>query len=218
MSSIASIVSAGPGSPATSSAESIYQRLAPFYDVVYGAGLQPGRRLAMQRLTPRRGESILEVGVGTGLSAVAYPTGCRVVAIDLSAPMLARAQTRLTRRQVRHVALARMDAGQLAFDAHQFDAVYAAYLINVVPDPLAVTRELLRVLRPGGRLVLLNHFGSVPGTNRVLGHLLGRVARRIGVNWEIDLGCYLRDTGLVAQSVEATNIPRVSAVVVCRKP
>lgn len=203
---------------APSAADSIYRRLAPYYDVVYGAGLQPGRRLAQSRLSARRGELILEAGVGTGLSALAYPPGCRVVAIDLSAPMLGRAQSRLACRGMSNVSLAQMDAGQLAFGDHQFDAVFAAYLINVVPDPVAVTRELLRVLRPGGRLVLLNHFSRVPGTHRVPERVLGFVARRFGVNWHIDLGTYLRDTGLVAQSVEATNIPRVSAVVVCRKP
>lgn len=218
MDALATISPEASGSAAASSAESLYRRLSPYYDLVFGAGLQPGRRLAMQRLAPARGEAILDVGVGTGLGAVAYPPGCRVVAIDLSAPMLARARARLARRGVRNVALTRMDAARLAFRDHQFDAVYAAYVINVVPDPLAVTRELLRVLRPGGRLVLLNHFSSVRGTHRMSAHLLGRVARRFGVNWEIDLAAYLRDTGLVAQSIEATNIPRVSAVVVCRKP
>jgi phosphatidylethanolamine/phosphatidyl-N-methylethanolamine N-methyltransferase len=141
---------------------------------------------------------------------------CRADAIDLSPAMLARAQTRLAKRRVRHVALCRMDAARLAFRDDEFDAVYAPYLINVVPDPARVARELLRVCRPGGRLVFLNHFRHRPG---VLDWCLGRVATIVtGVNWDLDLGVFLRDTGLVAVSVERVNRPPVSSVVVCRKP
>ena len=75
--------------------ETIYKRLAPVYDLIYGATLDPGRRLAMTRLAPGSGELILEVGVGTGLSAVEYPNRCRVAAIDLSPAMLHRARIRL---------------------------------------------------------------------------------------------------------------------------
>jgi len=83
--------------------DTIYSDLAPLYDVIYGALLHHGRRAAIDRLAAKWGESILEIGVGTGLSAVHYPAGCSVTAIDLSAHMLRRAQTRLTRRGCRHV-------------------------------------------------------------------------------------------------------------------
>jgi phosphatidylethanolamine/phosphatidyl-N-methylethanolamine N-methyltransferase len=171
----------------------------------------------MTRLSPEAGESILEIGAGTGLSSVAYPVGCRVVAIDVSAHMLERAQARLIRRGIRHVALCRMDAAHLAFTDARFDAVYAPYVMNVVPDPLRVMREMLRVCRPAGRLVLLNHF-SHRGEKRLgLESLLGRMASRAGVNWDIDLQALLRAAGLTARSVDRVNVPRVSSVVVCQK-
>src|SRR5262249_39743364 len=91
------------------------------------------------------------------------------------------------------------------------DAVYAPYVMNIVADPVAVAREMLRVCRPGGRLVLLNHFDDVSGS--WLSDLLGRVATRAGVNWRMDLSAFLRDTGLVARSIERVNVPAVSAVV-----
>jgi phosphatidylethanolamine/phosphatidyl-N-methylethanolamine N-methyltransferase len=196
--------------------ETIYQRLAPFYDVIYGATLQLGRRQAMTRLAPVSGELILEVGVGTGLSAVQYPEHCLVVAIDLSAAMLERAQSRLLRRQVDHVALCRMDAARLGFRDGFFDAVYAPYVLNVVPDPVAAAREMLRVCRPSGRIVLLNHFEDASAS--WFCDLLGRVASRAGVNWHLDLSGLLRDTGLVARSIEPVNLPAVSSVVTCHKP
>lgn len=192
-----------------------YERLAPVYDGVYGLVLQLGRRHAMGRLGPRPGERILEVGVGTGLSALAYPAGCRVAAIDVSAPMLARARRRLAERGLSHVALCRMDAGRLAFGGATFDGVYAAYVMNVVPDPVRVAHELKRVTKPRARFVFLNHFKHNTG---VLDPILGHVATRAGgANWDLDLDLFLKDSGLVALSVESVNVPRVSSVVVCRR-
>jgi phosphatidylethanolamine/phosphatidyl-N-methylethanolamine N-methyltransferase len=198
------------------SVETIYQRLAPVYDLIYGATLDPGRRQAMTRLAPASGELILEVGVGTGLSAVKYPPKCRVIAIDLSPAMLERARSRFARRRVDHVALCRMDAARLGFGDALFDAVYAPYVMNVVRDPVAVAREMLRVCRPSGRLVLLNHFADAEES--WVGDLLGRMAARAGVNWDMDLHGFLRDAGLVVRSVERVRVPGVSSVVTCHKP
>ena len=197
--------------------ETLYQRLAPVYDLIYGVTLAPGRRHAMARLAPERGETILEVGVGTGLSAITYPLGCRVIAIDISPPMLRRARARLARRGVGHVALCRMDATRLAFPDEQFDAIYAPYVVNVVPDPVIAAREMARVCRKRGRIVFLNHFAYTrddrPPVDRVCGHF----ASRIGVNWHLDLGALLEGAGLVARSIEPVNVPRVSSVVVCHR-
>jgi phosphatidylethanolamine/phosphatidyl-N-methylethanolamine N-methyltransferase len=206
---------------ATASAQAavngVYERLAPVYDVVYGLLLDHGRQAAVARLAPKPGETILEVGVGTGLSAVAYPRTCRVTAIDVSAPMLGRAQERLAKRECQHVRLCRMDAGHLAFTEGVFDAVYAPYVLNVVPDPIGVVREMMRVCRPGGRLVLLNHFEHRSGPLWM--RAAGRVAVWLtGANWHLDLAELLAATNLVAESIEPVNVPPVSSVVVCRTP
>jgi phosphatidylethanolamine/phosphatidyl-N-methylethanolamine N-methyltransferase len=197
--------------------DSVYRRIAPIYDLVYGLGLQHGRRRAMARLAPKDGESILEVGVGTGLSALQYPPGCRVAAIDLSAPMLARARGRLTRRRVEHVRLCRMDAARLGFPDACFDAVYAPYVINVVDNPLRVAREMIRVCRPGGRLVLLNHFASRDRPDPIAISLAGRLATSAtGVNWNLELETFLRKAGLTPSTVEPVNL-KISLIVVCSK-
>jgi phosphatidylethanolamine/phosphatidyl-N-methylethanolamine N-methyltransferase len=198
--------------------DAIYTELAPLYDVIYGALLHHGRRAAINRLEPVWGEEILELGVGTGLSAVHYPPGCSVTAIDLSAHMLQRAQSRLARRGCTHVRLCQMDAGHLAFADAQFDAVYAPYVLNVVADPVAVLREMLRVCRADGRLVLLNHFEHASIRRHVWSRLAGGLAARIsGVDWHLDLERLLTATNLRAVSVEPVNLPPVSAVVVCHK-
>jgi phosphatidylethanolamine/phosphatidyl-N-methylethanolamine N-methyltransferase len=204
---------------AVTSIPTIYQHLAPFYDWLYGPLLQPGRRRAMARLAPRPGESILEVGVGTGVDLVDYRPDCRVVAVDLSMPMLARARGRLTRHRIRHVEVCRMDAMRLAFPDASFDAVYAPYIVNVVPEPARAAREWLRVCRPGGRLVFLNHFEGLDGANGLVNKIAGQFAATLtGVNWHLDFDQFLRDTGLCQPSIELVNFARVSAVVAFRKP
>ena len=203
---------------AQTAVDAVYERLAPVYDVIYGALLHPGRKSAIARLAPTAGESILEVGVGTGLSALRYPPTCRVTAIDVSTAMLGRARARLERRGCRHVRLSRMDAGHLAFRDHQFHAVYAPYVLNVVPDPIAVVREMLRVCRPDGRLVLLNHFDHDDGPRPLWMRAAGRLAVWVtGADWHLNLDRVLAATALTAESIEPVNLPPVSSVVVCRR-
>jgi phosphatidylethanolamine/phosphatidyl-N-methylethanolamine N-methyltransferase len=202
-----------------SGAEKSYRRLAPIYDVIYGTLLQPGRRRAMARLAPRPGDWILEIGVGTGFSLSEYPAGCHVVAIDLSEPMIKRARARIERQRIGHVSICRMDAGSLAFPDERFDAVYAPYVINVVPHPARAAREMLRVCREGGRIVLLNHFDRVETARSRTHRVIGRVASRIAaVNWRLDFHEFIRESRLVPQSIEAVNLGGVSSVVVCVKP
>jgi phosphatidylethanolamine/phosphatidyl-N-methylethanolamine N-methyltransferase len=193
-----------------------YARLAPFYDFVYGYGLSHGRRRAMERLSPRPGEWILEIGTGTGLSALEYPLPCTVVAIDISSAMLARARARLMEQNARHVRLCRMDAMHLGFPDGMFDAVYAPYVINVVPEPVAALREMRRVCRPQGRIVLLNHF-SGGGRDNAVSKLLGRFASAAGdAKWDLNLRL-LEEAQLTPSSIEHVNLGGVSSVVVCRR-
>lgn len=193
-------------------ADLVYGRLTPLYDVVFGALLQDGRRRAMEHLKPGAGESVLEVGVGTGADLCEFPPTCNVIAIDLSMAMIERARERAPR-----VSFAQMDASRLAFPDASFDAVYAPHVVNVVPDPLAIGREMARVCRPGGRVVLLNHFDGVPETTNFTNQVAGRIASLFSVNWGLRLDEFLERTGLEALAVESVNQPRLSSIVLCRK-
>ena len=114
------------------------------------------------------------------------------------------------------VAFAQMDATRLAFPDHSFDAVYAPHVINVVPDPVAIGREIARVCRPDGRVVLLNHFDGVPETTNLTNQVAGRIANLFSVNWKVRLEDFLRQAGLEAITVESVNRPRLSSIVLCR--
>jgi phosphatidylethanolamine/phosphatidyl-N-methylethanolamine N-methyltransferase len=195
--------------------ERVYERLAPVYDLVCGTLLQPGRRRAMARLAPREGETILEIGVGTGFGLRQYPVSCRVMGIDLSASMIDVARDRARRQRLPNVSLSRMDAALLGFADGQFDAVYAPYVVNVVSDPVRVAAEMRRVCRPGGRLVFVNHFDGIMDSSPMTA-TIGRMATRItGVNWHLDFSQFIRETGLKPVSIEPVNLAQVSMVVLC---
>jgi phosphatidylethanolamine/phosphatidyl-N-methylethanolamine N-methyltransferase len=195
----------------------IYGPLTPIYDVVCGAMLQPGRRRAIAHLAPAASDTVLEVGVGTGLDLNAYRSRCRVVAIDLSRTMMERAKKRLDRAVEPRVDFLQMDAARLAFPDATFDAVYVPYTINVVPDPVAVGRELVRVCRRGGRIVMLNHFDGVRETTNMTNAIAGRLAEKFAVNWHLNAQAFVRELGLSLVAVESVNVPRLSSILVCRK-
>ena len=198
-------------------AHRVYESLTPLYDAVCGASLHAGRRRAMALLAPEAGERILEVGVGTGYGVNDYPSGCEVVAIDLSRAMLDRAARRVDRGHRGMIAFAQMDAGRLALPDYSFDAVYVPYTINVVPDPVAVGKELLRVCVPTGRVVFLNHFAGVPETSNLVNGLVGRVATALDVNWHLHIESFAAALNLRVAAIESVNTPRLSSAVLCER-
>jgi phosphatidylethanolamine/phosphatidyl-N-methylethanolamine N-methyltransferase len=136
---------------------SAYRRHSRFYDVSFGALLQSSRVRVVERMRCRRGERVLEVGVGTGLSLPLYPKGVRVVGVDLSEEMLALARPRA---EEAGAGLAVMDAERLAFADDSFDKVVAMYVASVVPHPERLVDEMRRVCRPSAGLFFVNHFES----------------------------------------------------------
>ena len=189
--------------------------MTPLYDVICGALLQPGRRRALSVLQPQAGERILEVGVGTGFCINDYPPTCRVVAVDLSREMVTRAVRRVDGGHRNSIAFAQMDAHHLAFPSGMFDAVFIPHTINVVDDPIAVGRELVRVCARNGRIVFLNHFEGIPETSNAVNALAGVLASAVDVNWHLELEPFLRAIDLRAIAIESVNVPRLSSIVVC---
>lgn len=140
-----------------------YARWAPIYDSTFGAVTNTGRRRAAAYVN-ETGGSVLEVGVGTGLSLEHYGRNVRVTGIDYSSDMLAKAQDKVARMGLRQVvALRQMDARDLDFPDNSFDTVAAMHILSVVPEPERVVAEMARVCRPGGQIVIVNHFAREKG-------------------------------------------------------
>ena len=195
----------------------VYENIAWFYDLTFGPVLHPGRVDAIRRMGIKPGDRVLEVGVGTGINAALYPTDCSVTGIDFSSSMLERARERVANKDVRNVRLLQMDAANMKFADDSFDIVYAPYVISVVPDPVAVTREMSRVCRPGGRLVILNHFRSKSRVGAWLERMIAPFTLYLGFKSDLDLPAFLVQAGLKPVSIQKVNIPRIWSLVTCIK-
>lgn len=161
-------------------AVSSYDRWAPVYDLVFGRVFDRGRKAAIDA-AERIGGRILDVGVGTGLSLPDYSGRHRVVAVDVSAPMLAKARKRVEELDLHFVdALEVMDACRLDFPDAAFDVVMAQYVVTAVPDPEAALDEFARVLKPGGEIILTSRVGADAGLRQSVEQLLAPVTRRLG--------------------------------------
>ena len=200
----------------SSSVERFYAQMAGSYDWMFGPLLQAGRREAILSLRLRRGDHILEVGIGTGLTTPFYPTHCRVTGIDISEPMLHKARRYVDNGGTRQLTLSRMDAMSLAFPDQSFDVVYAAYVMSVVPDPVRALREMARVCRPHGRIVLLNHFRSTTPWMANAERLVAGLAARAAIRTDLHLPALLDQAGLRAQAIRKVNRPRVWTLVECQ--
>lgn len=134
-----------------------YDRIAPFYNLIEAPveklRFSSWRKNLRYRVT---GKLALEVGVGTGKNLAFYPLNMQITAIDLSPRMIARARKRAEALKL-NVDLRQMDVQELDFPDQTFDAVFATFVFCSVPDPILGLKELHRVCKPSGRLLLLEH-------------------------------------------------------------
>lgn len=174
----------------TNEVAAAYDRWAPVYDLVFGNVFKTGRRESIAA-AERVGGRILEVGVGTGISLPLYSRDCRLVGIDIADAMLEKARKRvvdLALTNVEHLAV--MDAENLAFEDASFDVVVAQYVVTAVPNPEAALGEFMRVLKPGGELVITTRVSADRGFRGKLEKGLMPVTSRLGWRTEFPLGRY----------------------------
>ncbi len=163
-----------------SSVINAYRRWAPFYDRTFGKIASEGRKHAVELINTRSGR-VLEVGVGTGLSLPDYGKHLEIVGIDLSPEMLEKARQRVSSEGLDNVTgIYEMDAGHLTFADNSFDTVVAMYVMTVVPDPERVMRELSRVCKPGGEVILVNHFSQEDGVRGWVERRMAPFADQLG--------------------------------------
>jgi len=183
-----------------------YKFYAPAYDFIFDWIFNPGREAAIQLLDIRRGQQILEVGIGTGLNLPLYPSDCRIAGIDLSEEMLKKAQEKVVELSLDNVTLKAMDATVMDFGADEFDSAVATYTISAVPDPVGVLREMRRVVKPGGNIVLLNHFRSQGPLAGRFEDLMAPVCTRLGWKSNLHLEPLLKQVALIADVSAKVNL------------
>jgi phosphatidylethanolamine/phosphatidyl-N-methylethanolamine N-methyltransferase len=164
-----------------------YGKLVPAYKAVWPAVAARGIAVALRAFTFPPGVQLLEVGVGTGISLKHYPTNISIVGVDLSEPMLKEAEVRIADNDWDHVTVQPMNAENLEFEDNSFDIVTSFHTVTVVSNPQKMMSEIVRVCRPGGRILMVNHFRS---KRPMIAKVVDRASdftRHLG--WRTDLGC-----------------------------
>jgi phosphatidylethanolamine/phosphatidyl-N-methylethanolamine N-methyltransferase len=174
----------------TAEVAAAYDRWAPIYDLVFGGVFKAGRSQAVAA-AGEIGGRVLEVGVGTGISLPQYGENCRLTGIDIADSMLDRARERVRRiglRNVEHLAV--MDAEALRFGEESFDVVVAQYVVTAVPNPERALDEFLRVLRPGGEIIIATRISADEGLRSRLEKSLMPVTSKLGWRTEFPWSRY----------------------------
>lgn len=196
----------------------IYSQFSVLYDRIFTGVFSPRINRVIGELDIEPGSRVLEVGIGTGLSLTAYPDHCDVVGVDLAVDMLARAQRKIDRQGFDHVELAVGDAQALEFPDDSFDYVTSFHVVSVVPDPRAMMREMARVCRPGGRLVIINHFRSPRRYVASVVDRLDPITRKLGWRTTLASSELLEEVELEDVRRFKTSPRSLFTVMIARKP
>jgi len=192
----------------------IYAEYAAFYDKTFGKIFYEQIRRAIKSLRIPPGARVLELGVGTGTSFAAYPRHCEVIGIDLAADMLAQAHRKIVKNNWSHLQVVKMDALNLSFAANSFDYVTAFHTVTVVPDPVQMLAEAKRVCRPGGKIVIVNHFTTDLPIIGTLTESLDPVTRHLGWQTKLKLDSFLRSTNFNAEEIYKASKLSLHTVIV----
>lgn len=194
-----------------------YSRYANVYDLIFGAVFEPGRQAAVEAVNAQPGQRILEVGVGTGLSLPKFRSDARVVGIDLSPDMLAKARRRVEAQGLGQVeALHEMNAEDMGFADDSFDSVVVMYAVSVVSDLTRLFAEIRRVCVTGGDIVVVNHFASRGGLPSLLEMAMAPFSSSIGFRPDLEEAEFAREADIEIVEIRAINAFGYWKLIRCR--
>ncbi len=193
------ILDAGMQRPASLDIESIkkiYGGYSGLYDALFKRFFFPRIKSAISTMAIKPGERILDLGVGTGLSFSEFPSHCKVIGIDISAQMLKQARQKISEKRFHNIKLLGMDAMRCGFLDNSFDKVFISHVVSVVPDPYSMMEEAKRVCRPGGDIVVVNHFRSSNRLIEKVERIINPMCKRIGWRSDMCLNEFIGTSGI----------------------
>jgi phosphatidylethanolamine/phosphatidyl-N-methylethanolamine N-methyltransferase len=179
----------------------LYSEYALLYDKTFGKIFYDRIRRVIESLNIPPGAHVLELGVGTGTSFPAYPRHCEVIGIDLAADMLTQARAKIAKNTWSHLQVMEMNALNLTFADNSFDYVTVFHTVTVVPDPVRMLAEAKRVCRPGGKIVIVNHFTTDLPIVGPLTEALDPVTRHLGWRTKLRLEPFLEATDFNVEEI-----------------
>jgi len=195
----------------------VYSDLAHFYDFVFGRAFVDHEHEVIEGMTFRPGQQVLEIGVGTGISLDAYPPYVHVTGIDPSADMLAHAVEKVRENQWRHIEVSNGDAHNLDFPDNSFDWVFTFHVLTVVSNPRRMMDEMIRVCKPGGRIIVVSHFASASPLLYLFGIIINPITNLLGWTTRLRARDVLDGQMITVERQERFSRLSVHYVVVARK-
>lgn len=186
------------------------------YDAFFGKIFEHGRYVAFQMMAAKANETILEVGVGTGLSLPLYARNVKVVGIDISQEMLEKAERKKEYYHLSNVDLYNMDASSMTFASNTFDKVIASHVITVVTDPLRTLNEIKRVCKKDGEIFILNYTGC---NNKIISgfeKFISPFRDKVGLGKHVDLNELLTCVNLSVLSERRVNFLEMCRLIKCK--
>lgn len=195
----------------------VYSDLAHLYDAVFGRAFIDREHEVIESLSFRPNQRVLEVGVGTGISLDAYPPYVHVVGIDASSSMLGHAVEKVKENGWGHVEVHQGDAQKLDFPDSSFDWVTTFHVMTVVPQPRQMMEEMVRVCKPGGRIVVINHFASPKHLWYFFGTVVNPLTKMLGWTTRLRARDVLDGQKIVLERHERFSRWSVHFIIVARK-
>jgi phosphatidylethanolamine/phosphatidyl-N-methylethanolamine N-methyltransferase len=194
----------------------IYSFYAQIYDFLFGKLFEHGRTVALKIMDVKSRESVLEVGVGTGLALPFYPKDAHVTGIDISREMLEKAEHKREKYKLSNVKLHNMDASSMTFADNTFDKVIASHVITVVPDPLNTLNEIKRVCKKGGEIFILNYTGSDNRVVSLFEKFISPYRDKLGLGKHFDVDELIKKANLVIEYEQRVNFMKMCRLIKCK--
>jgi phosphatidylethanolamine/phosphatidyl-N-methylethanolamine N-methyltransferase len=181
----------------------IYRVYAPIYYYLFGFYIQDGLNRAVSKV--KSNESVLDIGIGTGLTLDKYPDSVNLTGIDLSLYMLEVAQKKYAPRRKGQTNLLLMDAQKLDFEDESFDKIVMTHILSVLPEPKIAMKEAIRVCKKGGEIMIVNHFSSENWFFKAYEKFLMLMSDWIGFRPVFDMKENVLDFGLEVLEIKPVN-------------